>query len=62
MTPKVSTKSLYPENIYFSENPKNIENQNLEPPKNDPSLRMYENIRPPLGIRGLNLLGVFNYT
>ena len=30
---KMYTKTLYPKNIYFSENPKNIENQNFEPPK-----------------------------
>ena len=30
---KLSTKSPYPKNIYFSENPKNIEIQNFEPKK-----------------------------
>ena len=30
---KISTKSLYPKNIHFSENPKNIKIQNFEPPK-----------------------------
>ena len=36
--------------IYFSENPTKIEIQNFEPQKNDPSLRMFENIRvPPSG-------------
>ena len=28
-----STKSSYPKNIHFSENPKNIEIQSFEPPK-----------------------------
>ena len=44
---KISTKSSYPKNIHFSENPKIIEIQNFELQKNDPSLRMYENIRVP---------------
>ena len=53
MTPKNIHKSfISPKNIHFSENSKNIEILNFEPPKNDPSLRMYENIRvapPPPG-------------
>ena len=39
----------------FLETPKSIEIQNFDPPKNDPSLCMYENIRvppPPPGISG----------
>ena len=64
---KISTKSSYPpppQNIHFSENSKNIEIQNFEPPppkKNSPSLRMCENIRvpPPPGICDLNVLILF---
>ena len=41
MTPK---KYPHKKKFHFSENPKNIEIQNVEP-KNDPSLRMYEHIR-----------------
>ena len=48
MTPKKYPQILYtPKIIFFLKTPKNIENQNFEPPKNDPSLRMYENIRVP---------------
>ena len=48
MTPnKISKKSSYPKTMHFSESPKNIGIQNLNP-KNGPSLRMYENIRAPL--------------
>ena len=46
----------YPQNLHtpkifiFLKPPKNIENQNFEPPKNSPSLRMCEIIRvPPWG-------------
>ena len=40
------TPQKYPQNHHtpkksFSENPKNIAIQNFEPPKNDPSLRMF---------------------
>ena len=51
MTPKKYPQNLHTlKNIHFYENQKNIEIQNFEPPKNDPSLRMFENIRvPPLG-------------
>ena len=53
MTPKISTKSPYPKK-YFSENPKNIEIQSFEPQKNDPSVRMYKNIKVrPFGRRHL---------
>ena len=49
MTPKKYPQNLYtPKNIYFSENPKNILKFKILNPKNDPSLRMYENIRVPL--------------
>ena len=46
--------SIPPKNIYFSENPKNNEIQNFEPPppQNSPSLRMREISEytlPPLG-------------
>ena len=42
---KISTKSSYHQKIFiFLKTPKNIEIQNLEPPKNGPSLRMCENI------------------
>ena len=42
MTPKKYPQNLHTQkNIYFSENPKNIEIQNFEP-KNDLSLRIYE--------------------
>ena len=34
-------------NNQFPDDPITIEIQNFEPPKNDPSLRMYENIRVP---------------
>ena len=49
MTQKYPQSLHTPKHIHFSENPKNIEFQNFEPPKNDPSLRtyMYENIRVP---------------
>ena len=49
MTPKKYPQNLHtPKNIYFSGNPpKNIEIQNFKPQKNDPTLRMYENIRVP---------------
>ena len=48
MTPKKYPQNLHtPKNIHFSENPKNIEIQIFEPPKSDPSLRMYETIRAP---------------
>ena len=34
MTPQnITTKSSYPKNVIFSENPKSIEIQNFEPPK-----------------------------
>ena len=54
--PKKYPQNLHtPQNNNFSENPKNIEIQNFEPPKNSPSLRMCENIRvqsppPPPGL------------
>ena len=48
MTPKNIHKIFIPQKIFiFLKNPKNIEIQNVEPQKNDPSLRMYENIRVP---------------
>ena len=47
MTPKNPQNLHTPKNIHFSENPQNIEILNFEPPKNDPSLRIYENIRVP---------------
>ena len=44
----------YPQNLHtpkiidcFLKTPKNIEIQNVEPKRNDPSLRIYENIRAP---------------
>ena len=38
--------------FFFLKPPKNIDIQTFEPPKNCPSLRIYENIRvpPPLGV------------
>ena len=57
---KVSSKSSTPlpptqKKNHFLKTPKNIEIQNFEPPKNDPSLRLYEHVRvpppPPLGDR-----------
>ena len=48
MTPKTYPQNIHtPTQIHFTEKPKNIEIQNFEPPKNGPSLRMYENIRVP---------------
>ena len=48
MTPKKYPQNLLtPKNIHFSENRKNNEIQNFEPPKNDSSLRVCENIRVP---------------
>ena len=41
--PKYPQNLQTPKSIFL--NPQNIEIQNYEPPKNDPSLRMYENIR-----------------
>ena len=54
MTPQKYPQNLHtPKNIHFSDSPKNIEIQNFEPQKNDPSLCLYEIIRvpppPPLG-------------
>ena len=52
MTPKKYPQNLHTKKILiFLKTPKNIEIQNFEPPKNDQSLRMYENIKspPPLG-------------
>ena len=63
MTPKYSPNlwrpppPQYPQNLHapkifiFLKAPRNIEIQNFEPPKNDSSLRMYENIRVPPGVR-----------
>ena len=47
MTPKKYSQNLHtPKNIIFFWKPKkNIEIQNFDPQKNDPSLRMYENNR-----------------
>ena len=51
MTQKKYPQNLHtPKNIRFFWNPKNIEVQNFEPPKNSPSLRMYKNIRVPPGV------------
>ena len=54
--PKISTKSSYPKNyLFFWKPPKILKFRILNPPKNDLSLRMYENIRvspAPLGGRG----------
>ena len=49
MTPKNYSQNLHvPQNIFiFLKTQKNIEIQNFEPKKSDPSLRMYENIRVP---------------
>ena len=48
MTPKNINKIFIPQKIFiFLKTPKNIEIQNFEPPKIDPSLRMYESIRVP---------------
>ena len=44
MTPQNIQKSSYPKN-HFSENHKNNEIQNFGRKKNDPSLRVYENIK-----------------
>ena len=51
MTPKKYPQNLYTQkHIDFSENPKKYWNSLFWTPKNDPSLRMYENIRvPPWG-------------
>ena len=38
---------ILPNSIHFSDNPKNIEIRNVKPPKNGPSLRMYDIIRAP---------------
>ena len=52
----MSTKSSNPKKYSFLKTLKNIEIQNLEPQKIDPSLRMYENIRvPPWGCRIIRL-------
>ena len=50
MTPQKYPQNLHTQKVFiFLKTPKNIEIQNFKPPKNDPSLRMYENIRvPPL--------------
>ena len=46
MTTKKYPQNLHtPKNIHFLKTEENIENQNCEPKKNDPSLRMNENIR-----------------
>ena len=55
--PKIIQKIFIPQKILiFLKTPKNIEIQNFEPQKNDPSLRMYENIRVPppprMGLHG----------
>ena len=53
--PKNIDKIFIPQKIFiFLKTPKNIEIQNFEP-KNDPSLRMYENVRvpPPPGLASL---------
>ena len=51
MNQKKYPQNLYtPKNIHFSKKKKNIEIQNFEPPKNESSLRMYENIRVPSGV------------
>ena len=49
MTPKKYPQNLYTQkDIYFSENPpKKMNFKILNPPKNGPSQRMYENIRVP---------------
>ena len=52
MTPK----NILQVNIQFPDDPITIEIQNFEPPKNDPSLHMYENIRVPPSPWGLALL------
>ena len=45
---KNNHKIFRPQKIFiFLKTSKNIEIQSFEPPKNDPSLRMYENIRVP---------------
>ena len=47
MTTKKYPQNLHTQNFFiFLKTPKNIEIQNFDP-KNDPSLRMYENIRIP---------------
>ena len=52
MTPKNIHKIFIPQKYsFFWTPPKNIEIQNFEPPKNYLSLRMYENIRVPLGVK-----------
>ena len=46
MTPKIYPKNLRtPKILFFLKPQNNIENQNFELQKNDPSLRMHENIR-----------------
>ena len=49
MTPQKYLQFFFhtPKNIHFLKTPQNIEIQKFEPQKNDPSLRMYENIRVP---------------
>ena len=48
MTPQKNPQNLHtPKNIHFLKTPIIIGIQNFEPPKNGPSLRMYENIRVP---------------
>ena len=49
MTPKKYPQNFHtpPKKTFFLKTPKNIEIQNFEPQKNDPSLRMHENIRVP---------------
>ena len=64
MTPQKHPPNLHTQKIIpFPENPKNIENQNFKPPKNGPSLSIYENIRVILpwggAIEWSVLLGVF---
>ena len=48
MTPKKYPQNFHTQkNIYFSENPKKYRNSKFWTQKNEPSLRMYENIRVP---------------
>ena len=54
-SPPLQKKKKYPQNLHTPKNfhfpepppPQNNEIQNFEPPKNDQSLRIYENIRVP---------------
>ena len=60
--PPPPKKKKYPQNLHapkifiFLKTLKNIEIQNFEPPKNYPSLRMYENIRVPPTPRSLGAM------